>query len=160
MNNRVLDLAYNLALQVRAVQRFIVRPTEIGVRVLLIKNDTVALVRHRGGRYPWGLPGGGIKMRESLADAARREALEETGCPVCIEHLHGVFYDYKLGFRNYTIVFVCVPQGELQPPLNDIEIATALYVPLRALPANTDPGSRRRIDEYLRGESGLSREWA
>lgn len=160
MNNRFLDLAYNLALQVRAVQRFIVRPNEIGVRVLLVKNDMVAVVRHRGGRHPWGLPGGGIKMHESLPDAARREALEETGCSVRIERLHGVFYDYTLGFRNYTIVFVCAPQGELQPPISDIEIATALYVPLRALPEHIDPGSRRRVEEYLRGESGLSREWA
>lgn len=148
-----------MAVLVRTVQRLLTRPTELGVRVLLVRGDEVALVRHRGGAHPWGLPGGGVKMGEALEAAALREVREEAGCLVRIERLHGVFYSYEQRFKNYIVVFVGTPLGDLRPPVDDLEIAAARYVAMADLPAGVDPGSRRRVSEYLRGESGLARAW-
>ena len=54
----------------------IFRPLTWGVRLMLIKNDEIVLVRHTY-RDGWFLPGGGLKRRETFTAAARREAHEE-----------------------------------------------------------------------------------
>ena len=41
----------------------------------------------------WGLPGGWVEPGESLAVAAVREVLEETGLSVEVTHLIGVYSD-------------------------------------------------------------------
>lgn len=47
-------------------------------------DGTVTFVRQERGPYAgsWLLPGGKVEFGESLEDAARREALEESGCVV------------------------------------------------------------------------------
>ncbi len=154
-----LDITYGAALWVRSILRFITRPIEIGVRVLVVDGDEVLLVRHRRGKLPWSLPGGGVKAQETLEAAACREVWEEAGCTVRIERLHGIFYTFGAGFSNYTAVFIATPLAALQPPVGDLEIVDARFVPLHALLDGTDPGTRDRVAEYLRGETGLSREW-
>ncbi len=57
---------------------FIFRPIRMGVRVMMLQDGRVWLVRQT--YMPgWFMPGGGIKKSETLDEAARREAREETG---------------------------------------------------------------------------------
>lgn len=156
---RILDIVYTLAIGTRAIVWHITRPTKMGVRILVIRDDDVLLVRHRIGSTPWSLPGGGVKARESLAIAAAREVLEETGCPIQIERLHGVFHNFKQGYNNHIAVFIGTPLAELRQPVGNLEIAETRYVPLRTLLDRIDPGSRQRIAEYLRGETSVIGEW-
>lgn len=54
---------------------------------LVLQDDlgAVLLVRFQGDEeHWWAVPGGGVDGEESLADAARREALEELGVPVVL----------------------------------------------------------------------------
>ena len=56
------------------------RPSAKGV---VIQDDRVLANHHRSGDGEWfGLPGGGQRPGETLADALRREVAEETGCLV------------------------------------------------------------------------------
>jgi 8-oxo-dGTP diphosphatase len=56
----------------------------IAAGVLVEEGGRILMVRHRRpGHYDfWVAPGGGVQGEESLADAARREAHEETGIDV------------------------------------------------------------------------------
>jgi len=56
----------------------LVHPLTWGVRLMLIQNDEIVLVRHTY-RSGWYLPGGGLKRQETFQDGARREANEESG---------------------------------------------------------------------------------
>ena len=51
------------------------------VRVICLRGDALLLVQHqwRDGSYFWLLPGGGIKERETIEEAAVREVWEEAG---------------------------------------------------------------------------------
>lgn len=159
LRDGALTLTYNLFLVARRMQRLLLRPVELGVRVLVPHDERVLLVRHRGGATPWSLPGGGLEPAESLAEAALREVCEEAGCPSEPHTLHGIFHSFNGGLSNHIAVFVCTPLGAARPPVGDLEIADARFFLTRDLPANLEPGSRRRITEYLAGEQGLYRPW-
>jgi ADP-ribose pyrophosphatase YjhB (NUDIX family) len=158
LDQTAMALMYGLAMRVRSVVWRIQRPKLIGVRALIVRDQSVLLIRHRAGRQPWALPGGGVERGESLAEAARREAREETGAHVEIVALQGVYDRFKGGTSNYIGVFICAPLSEPNPP-RSLEIAEARYFAFDALPAGIDEGSRQRIAEYMRGERGLAREW-
>lgn len=154
-----LALAYNTIVLVRAGLRQLTRPTEVGVRALVVRGDEVLLVRHRGGRRPWSLPGGGIHRGETLAEAAVREVREESGCETRVLHLLGLYRAVGEGMTNYVAVFLCAPLGEALPPRHDLEIADARFFRRHEVPANTELGSLRRFDEHQRGERGLYGPW-
>ncbi len=53
----------------------------VAVGAIVFKNDAVLLVRRANppSRGVWAIPGGNVKLGESLQQAAEREILEETG---------------------------------------------------------------------------------
>jgi ADP-ribose pyrophosphatase YjhB (NUDIX family) len=149
---------YQLAIWLRDAVWRLRRPTLIGVRALIVRDGAVLLIRHRSGKQPWALPGGGVERNERLAEAARREAREEAGVPIRIERLLGVYERFGDGVSNYVAVFVCTALGEPRPP-RSLEIAEARFFALAHLPAGADAGTRRRVAEYLAGERGIARVW-
>ncbi|MCS6839703.1 MAG: NUDIX domain-containing protein [Roseiflexus sp.] len=156
--NGALALIYRAAHALRGMLWHIARPSLLGVRALVVRDDQVLLVRHRGGATPWGLPGGAINPYERLEEAARREVYEESGVPAEFQRVLGVYDAFHFNYVNYIIVFVFTAQGE-PGASSSIEIAEARFFPLSDLPDGIDPGSRRRIDEYLAGATGISALW-
>ncbi|HEX5691645.1 MAG TPA: NUDIX domain-containing protein [Roseiflexaceae bacterium] len=154
----ILGPIYALATALRRVGWGMWRPATVGVRAFVVRGSSVLLVRHRAGPRPWGLPGGGVARFERLAEAARREALEETGVNVRIDHLMGVYDSFHDGMSNYIAVFICTPLGEPRPP-RSLEIAEARYFPLDSPPEAIDPGTRRRLAEYHAGMQVQSTTW-
>ena len=59
----------------------ITQPQTIGVRIFLIKNQQILLVKHTYS-HQWFLPGGGLKKGETLEQAIRRELTEELGVKI------------------------------------------------------------------------------
>lgn len=124
-------------------------PRTIGVRGLVVDDHgRVLLVRHSYGRPAWHLPGGGVKRRESLLHALRRELEEEVsvhldGPP----HLLGAYSNMREGKSDHIAVFV-VEQWRRQPHGHDNEIAAAEFFPPDGLPADATPGTRRRLQEW------------
>src|SRR5215212_7398309 len=137
---------YQLAIWLRGGVWRLRRPTLLGVRALIVRDGEVLLIRHRSGKQPWALPGGGVERNERLAEAARREATEETGVPIRVERLLGVYERFGDRISNYVAVFICTALGEPQPP-RSLEIAEARFFPLGRLPAGADAGTRRRVAE-------------
>ncbi len=153
-----LGLIYRLAIWLRGGVWWLRQPTLIGVRALIVRDGAVLLIRHRSGKLPWALPGGGVERNERLAEAVRREAHEETGALVRVELLLGVYDRIGERISYYVAVFVCTPLCEPHPQ-RSLEIAEARFFPFESLPAGTESGTRRRVAEYRAGERGITRVW-
>jgi ADP-ribose pyrophosphatase YjhB (NUDIX family) len=127
---------------------FLVRPITLGVRVMLIRNREVLLVRHT--YMPgWFLPGGGLKRGETFDAAARREVAEEVGAELHDISLVGAYSTFRKWRNDHTIVFLSTKfdlSGE-----HDHEIAELRFFALDGLPEDVDPAQRKRLEEYRAG---------
>ena len=130
------------------VYLFFFRPVRMGVRVMMIQDGKVLLVRQT--YMPgWFMPGGGLKRGETLEEAARREAREETGAALNQVKLLGVYTNFKEMKTDHNVVFYC--NDFAFSGKHDGEIAEVKFFALNELPDELWPGHRRRLDEYQAG---------
>ncbi|MCL4270916.1 MAG: NUDIX domain-containing protein [Anaerolineales bacterium] len=127
---------------------FLFRPIRTGIRVLMEKDNQVWLVRHTY-MTGWFMPGGGLKRMEALDEAARREALEETGATLGEISLLGVFTSFSDWKTDHTAVFLC--RDFEFTGKSDAEIAEMRAFPLDDLPENIYPPNLRLLKKYRDG---------
>ena len=133
------------------LQWVVTRPITLGVRILLVKDGQVLLVKpsYQNG---WYLIGGGIKRNETLEQAARREAKEEVGAELGQLELSGIFTLFYESKNDHIAVFTCTDftvKGK-----TDFEIEQFRFFPFNSLPADIAPGHQRRIQEYFGNQPG------
>jgi 8-oxo-dGTP pyrophosphatase MutT (NUDIX family) len=122
----------------------------MGVRVMMIQDGKVLLIRQT--YMPgWFMPGGGLKRGETLEQAARREAKEETGAELGEIRLLGAYTSFRDWKTDHNLVFVCEDYTIKGKP--DGEIAEVRYFALNELPEGLWPGHIRRVQEYLSGKT-------
>ncbi|RME07823.1 MAG: NUDIX domain-containing protein [Anaerolineae bacterium] len=121
----------------------LVKPMSLGVRLLMVRDGKVLLVRHVY-QDQWFLPGGLVEPGETLAAAARREALEEVGASLHDLTLFGVYSHRELGKINHVVVFLS-RQFELNGR-SDSEIEQYAFFDRKALPADVSAASRWQIE--------------
>ena len=135
----------------------------LGVNIAIIENGKVLLTQREDFEY-WVLPGGGVEPGETVAQAARREAQEETGLEVELTRLVGLYYRPATPpWGGHVALFAARPVGgELQPQPS--EVANEAYFDAAAIPADHMPWMPRRIQDALDGVGGsltwrLDRLW-
>jgi ADP-ribose pyrophosphatase YjhB (NUDIX family) len=136
---------------------FIFRPRALGVRVMLIHNGQVLLVRqtYMSG---WFMPGGGVKRGETLEQAARREAHEEVGAQMEELNLLGAYTHFGEQKSDHNVLFLCT--DFTLNDKQDKEIAEARFFPLDTLPEGLMSGHRSRLEEFRDGREILQfGEW-
>jgi 8-oxo-dGTP pyrophosphatase MutT (NUDIX family) len=133
------------------------RGMTLGVRgVVLDRDNRVFLVKH-SYVAGWHLPGGGVEVGESFADALKRELIEEGRIALAGEvALHGVFFNSHVSRRDHVAVFVVrqFTQDRLPEPNHEI-VACGFFDPA-ALPEGTTEGTRLRITEVLEGKPPIA----
>lgn len=105
----------------------------------------------------WAVPGGVIDLGESVAQAAVRETLEESGIACAVTGLVGIYSDPRHVIfytgngearQEFSIVLTARPLGG-QPTPSD-ESSEVRWVPEAELPGYTmDRSMRIRINDFL-----------
>ena len=100
--------------------------------IIELAGDRVVVIERANPPHGFALPGGFVDYGESMEDAARREAVEETGLLVRLTALLGVYSDPARDPRHHTLsaVYVATADGE---PVADDDAAAAHAVSLEAL---------------------------
>jgi ADP-ribose pyrophosphatase YjhB (NUDIX family) len=135
------------------------RGLTLGVRAVVIDGQNrVFLVRH--SYVPgWHLPGGGVEVGETLAQALARELAEEGNIVAAASPvLHGMFFNTKSSRRDHVAVFVLREFRQDRVPAPNREIVEHGFFPRSALPPDTTPGTLRRLAEVFDG-APLAEPW-
>lgn len=134
----------------------VAKPITVGVRVFLIREGMILLVRHTY-QDAWYLVGGGVEGGETLEQAIRREAAEEVGAKLGALSLFGVYSNFYEGKSDHVVVFAC---ADFQlSGATDREIERFAFYDPRDLPVGTSPGTQRRVREYLEEEQPCVGVW-
>ncbi len=140
----------------------IFKPVTIGVRLLLLTNNNVLLVKHSYNNQ-WYLPGGKIKARENIEEALHREIREELGINIEKEKINilGIYSNFQEYKKDSIIVFVIKEKSKNEIHLRNLEIRDARYFSIKNLPSDTSLGTRRRIQEFMQHNLSktLTRKW-
>jgi 8-oxo-dGTP pyrophosphatase MutT (NUDIX family) len=136
----------------------VTRPFSVGVLGLVVDGEGRVLLVEQTYRSGWYLPGGGVRKREGLDDALRRELREEVGIePTATPWLLGLYWNFAEGKSDHVAVFV-VERWEKRPA-RSLEIARDAFFAPSVLPEDVSPAARRRIEEHAAGERAVVRAW-
>ena len=125
----------------------------LGVEIAIVRSGQILLTKREDFEV-WCLPGGSVDAGESVAQAAMREAREETGLDVQLERLVGI---YSLtGWRAggmHVVVFAARPVSSVLQP-QEGEVIEARYFDPHTLPEPIFGWHRQRILDALNGVGG------
>jgi 8-oxo-dGTP diphosphatase len=98
------------------------------VDVVIPAEEGVVLIRRGSDPFEgqWALPGGFVEVGETVEEAARREAAEETGLAVELAHLVGVYSEPDRDPRghNVSVTFLArVLGGDLSAASDAAEVS-------------------------------------
>jgi ADP-ribose pyrophosphatase YjhB (NUDIX family) len=89
-------------------------PTYMFALVVVRRGDQFLLVNEKD-EQGWYLPAGGVEPGERFADAAAREALEESGVPIVLEGVLRVEHTIRPGGARLRVFFLARPADETAP---------------------------------------------
>lgn len=128
--------------------------SNFGVHIAIIQEGRVLLIQREDFEV-WGLPGGIIDPDESIAEAAIREAGEETGLTVELTRLVGTYSVYYGQWVSHSILFAAqAVGGSLQPQVNET-LDLAYFAP-DELPEFTMWWHHQQVEDAISGVQGAA----
>ena len=123
--------------------------TDIIVELIDRPSRPIVLVERKNTPHGWALPGGFVDVGEEVETAAMREAREETGLQVWLQHLLGVYSDPSRDPRGHivSIVYTAVAIGE---PHADDDARTASVIDIDRLPEGLVFDHAKILEDYKR----------
>lgn len=126
----------------------------VSVNVAVLQEGKILLTQ-REDFETWVLPSGRVEQGESLAQAAIREAKEETGIDVELTRLVGVYSRTGTMYPGYTALFAARPVGG-EPQLQQGETIAVEWFSFDKIPDPLSVGQARRIRDAIQGAAGLA----
>jgi ADP-ribose pyrophosphatase YjhB (NUDIX family) len=96
--------------------------------IIIRVSGGIVLIKRKNPPHGWALPGGFIDYGESAEDAAKREALEETGLHVFDLRQFGVYSRPDRDPRHHTLTVVFTAKAEGDPVGTDDAHEAAVFL--------------------------------
>ena len=119
------------------------------VDIIIELNGGVVLIERKNQPAGWAIPGGFVDEGETLEDAARREALEETSLSVRLKCQLHAYSDPKRDPRFHTVSVVFVAEADGAPRAED-DAKNAGVFSETDLPKNLAFDHARILSDYFR----------
>ncbi len=126
------------------------------VDIIIEIQGEIVVVERKNPPKGMALPGGFVDYGESVADAAAREAREETGLEIEIKYLLGVYSDPSRDRRLHTITSVFVASSSGEPVAGDDAKEVILVRPEEAGPLCFD--HNRILQDYLEAKKDIDQQ--
>lgn len=127
------------------------------VMVLILDADGRLLMQKRAGTGAFHVPGGFLELGETLEDAARREAFEETALTVGALTLVGAYAGPEFhwfapnGDEVYNVTVAYLTRDFSGTPVADGDEGTEVaFLPLSPLPEPLGPPARPVLTDLIR----------
>jgi 8-oxo-dGTP diphosphatase len=118
------------------------------------QSGPIVLIKRRNPPHGWALPGGFVDYAESVEQAARREAKEETGLEVELISILGVYSDPARDPRIHTQTTVFIARAIGTPQAGDDAGECGLYS-LEKLPQPLCFDHAKILGHYREWKKGL-----
>jgi len=129
------------------------RNPALTVDIIIEVHGSIVLIERRNPPPGWALPGGFVDYGESLEDAARREAKEETGLDVTLTEQFHAYSDPGRDPRQHTASVVFLATADGTPAAGDDAKNLGLFA-LDALPPVLAFDHGRILNDYFRYRAG------
>ena len=97
------------------------------VDIIIQVDRGIVLIERKNPPIGLAIPGGFVDYGESVEDAGRREALEETGLEVKLIQQLGVYSDPRRDPRQHTITTVFIANGHGTPKAGDDAASLSVF---------------------------------
>ena len=102
---------------------------DVIIEMPMFNDRPIILIERKYEPYGWAIPGGFVEVGETIASAARREALEETSLEVELKVLLGIYSNPKRDDRGHTVSAVFIGYASGKPVAADDAKDIALFDP-------------------------------
>lgn len=102
---------------------------DVIIEMPLLDDKPIILIERKYEPYGWAIPGGFVEVGETIATAARREALEETSLEVDLDILLGIYSNPERDPRGHTACGVFIGNASGKPIAADDAKDIALFDP-------------------------------
>ena len=128
----------------------------VGAGALIYKGNSILLVKRNNepNKGRWALPGGVVKVGESVEDATRREVKEEVGLEIGLEGLldisDDIHYDGKgrVMYHFVLVTHLASPQGG-KVKLNSESDEYKWFSPTEVRSAFATDNTKKVVQRYL-----------
>lgn len=129
----------------------------LAVDLIIEHKGKIVLIERKYKPYGIALPGGGVEYGETVEEAAKREALEETGLKIHIRRIFGVYSDPKRDQRRHAVAVVFVAEASGKP-LAGSDAKKVMLVDSKEIPKDLAFDHSRILDDYVKGRISNSFE--
>ncbi len=120
------------------------------VDVIIEIDGGIVLIERKNPPLGWAIPGGFVDYGESLEDAVRREAKEETGLNIDIVRQFHSYSDPARDARHHTVSVVFIATASGRPNAGDDAKKAEIFTE-DTLPEDIAFDHRQILDDYFSG---------
>ncbi len=129
----------------------------VTVDIIIENGDGVVLIKRNNPPHGWALPGGFVDYGESLENAAKREAVEETSLDVDLVEQFHCYSDPDRDPRHHTVTTVYIAKAQGFPRGAD-DAKKAQIFTKEKIPEQLTFDHGKILEDYFRYKAGESKK--